>query len=234
MIYILHGDDASSSRDFILRLQDQNKVTKKTEVTFDGIDLTALKIELSALDMFSESRMLVLDMSKVGKSNVDSLIEVLENVPCDLLLVIFTNKELSKVNPFIKAALKLKAKVMEFKKRPSANIFAFVDAVFDKNRPQAFKELQKLLLMGEDAVYLITMLSYGLRNVAYAKFNSPLFEKIPPFNKGKVRAQAAKFSESGVVSLIEQFYEMDRGVKFGDFDPNVVIPMALEKVMASR
>ncbi len=234
MLYIVHGEDTVSSRNFILNLQNQNKVSVKTEYSLDQLDLAKLQSEASTADMFGETRLIVLDVSKMGRTNVDNIVEFLPNIPSEFLFVVYSNKELSKVNAFIKASVKLKARVVASTKKPSANIFAFVDAVFNKQRNQAFKELQKLLLMGEDAVYLLTMLEYGLRSVAYAKFNSPLFEKVPPFSKQKVKSQAENFSKEKIIELVELFYEMDRGIKMGEYDQNTVIPMAVEKVITYK
>uniref|UniRef100_A0A7C4TPQ2 DNA polymerase III subunit delta n=1 Tax=candidate division WWE3 bacterium TaxID=2053526 RepID=A0A7C4TPQ2_UNCKA len=236
MIYILHGEDSTSARNFLLNLQAQNKIDSRIELVLEDLNLkdlasSKLALETKSMDMFGQSKLIVLDVSKMGRTNVDSLIDFLKECPTDIFLIIYSAKELSKANAFIKNTQSLKARVMEFKKKDKANIFSFVDAVFSRDRPNAFKQLRKLLLEGEDAVYLLTMLSYGLRNVAYAKFNSSLFHKIPPFNKSKVKTMSEKFSEREIENILEMFYEMDRGIKYGEYDPAVVIPVAVEKVV---
>jgi hypothetical protein len=75
------------------------------------------------------------------------------------------------------------------------------------------------------------MLLYGLRNIAGAKFNSPAFQNASPFVTQKAKAQSAKLSEKDVRDLYSAFYKLDKNVKTGKVLPDVLIPLAIEKVL---
>ena len=231
MVYILHGEDLPSSRNFILNLQKQNNISAKREFLIEDEPLESMKEVVSGVDMFGGNMMVIFDVSKMGRANVDTYVEFLETVPADFLFVVLSSRELTAKNAFNKAAEKIGAKVMLFKGIAKSNVFKFVDSVFDQNRVGAYKELQRLLLVGEDAVYLLTMLEYGLRSIAYAKFESPAFHKLAPFVKSKVVRQSEKFSEEQILNFYQKFYELDRGVKFGGVSPEVCIPLAIETIL---
>jgi len=186
---------------------------------------------VGGIDMFGGKAMVVFDVSKMGRSNVDVYIEFLQEVPEDFLFVVFSAKELTAANAFNKNAGKFGAKTMPFKGVSKANIFKFVDCVFDLNRSGTYKELQRLILADEDAVYLMTMLEYGLRSISYAKFDSPAFNKLAPFVKSKVQRQANNFTEEQLINIYGRFYELDRDLKFGGVPPEVTVPLAIESVL---
>lgn len=231
MIYIVHGEDLASSRRFILNLQEQNNIEVRSELKLDEVSPEDLKHRFESIDMFGGKQMLVLDVSKMGRTNVDSYVEVLENVPSDYLFVVLLNKNLTKTNAFIKNTSKIGARVMHFKQLVETNIFKFADLVFEGNRKGTYKELKKLTLGGEEPIYVFTMLLYNLRNLAFCKFNSPQFNKLSPFVKSKVSKQSQKFSTSQIRRLYEEFYELDLGSKVGTVQHDLLVPMAIEKVL---
>jgi DNA polymerase III delta subunit len=230
MIYILHGEDIVSSRQFISSLQQQNNIGTRIEVSLEDTTPELIREHISGVDMFGASQMVVFDVSKMGRTNVDDYLEVLREVPKDFAFVVLTDKKLSKANAFNKNASKLKAKVMLFKGVKKSNVFKFADLVFEKRKKEAYKELRRLILAGEDPIGIFAMLTYGLRNIAYAKFNSPMINKVPPFVKSKAAKQAVGFSESEVLEMYKKFYEMDRDVKSGELDKELLCPLTLELV----
>lgn len=232
MIYILHGEDLPSARNFILNLQKQNNIAAKHEFSIDNEPLNEMASIASATDMFGEKTMTVFDVSKAGRANVDAYVELMESIPEDFLFVVLSSKELTSKNAFIKAGNNLGARTMLFKGISKSNVFKFVDCVFDRNRAAAYKELQRLLLDGEDAIYLLTMLTYGLRSIAYAKFNSPAFNKLAPFVKSKVQRQAQNFSEGQILSFYQRFYELDRDLKIGKAPAEIGVPIAIETILS--
>ena len=230
MIYILHGEDIVSSRQFISTLQKQNKIGSKTEVEIGEITPEQIREHILGVDMFGAAKMVVLDVSKAGRMNVDGYIEVLAEVPDDVVFVILTSKSLSKSNAFIKNSSKLSAKTMVFKGVKKSNIFKFTDLVFEGRKAAAYKELRKLVLAGEDPIGIFAMLTYALRNIAYAKFNSPMVNKISPFVKSKAYKQSRFFTEAQIAGLYKKFYEMDRDVKSGAMDKEILAPLCIEIV----
>ncbi len=190
-----------------------------------------LEQKLNTIDMFGGNLMFVFDVSKMGRTKVDSYIDVLTKISEDLLFIVLSNKNLTNTNAFIKNSSKLGAKVMQFKQMVNSNIFKFADYVFDGNRKQSYRELKKLIIGGEDSIYIFTMLLYNLRNIAYCKFDSPQFQKLAPFVKSKVAKQSQKFSISQVKNLYKEFYVLDIGSKTGTVEHELLVPMAVEKVL---
>jgi len=232
MIYILHGENISGSRKTLLNLQAKHQVQNKKELVLSEITPAAFSDLCCSIDMFGGVQFIVLDVSAAGRTNVDAYCDVLKNAPKENIIVILSSKELSKANVFIKAAAELKAMVLQSNAFDNANIFKFVDLVFSGNRQAAYKEYQKLLVNDEDPFYLFSMLAYELRNIAYAKFNSPLFNKVAPFVKGKAQSLSEKYSESGLATIYDVFYNLDKDVKFGAIPQDLFVVKAMETVFA--
>ncbi|OGC47899.1 hypothetical protein A2886_01420 [candidate division WWE3 bacterium RIFCSPHIGHO2_01_FULL_42_13] len=231
MIYILHGENLSATRNFILKLQVDNNISSKKEFLVEDTTPGQLADAVVSIDMFGGGSMVILDVTKAGRAKMDGFVEVLAAMPAETLAVVFSAKDLSKANAFIKNAQKIGAKTAVFKPTSQANVFKFVDMVFAGNRSASYKELRALLISDADPIYIFSMLTYGLRNVLYAKFNSPALNKISPFAKSKAKFQAQKLTEEKVADLYEKFYEMDRDVKIGVQSPETLLPLAIEKIL---
>lgn len=232
MIYILHGENLSASRKTLANLQAKHQAQSKRELMLSEITPSMFSDLCCSVDMFGGVQFIVLDISAAGRANVDAYFEVLKRIPKENIIVILSSKELSKANAFIKGAVELKAMVLQSNMFESANVFKFVDIVFSGNRPAAYKELQKLLVSEEDPFYLFSMLMYELRNVSYAKFKSPMFDKASPFIKGKAAKLAEKFSEADLASIYDRFYKIDKDVKLGFLTQDLYVVQAMEAVFA--
>lgn len=230
MIYILHGENLSGIRAFILKLQADNNVTSKTELLVEAITPSELADAISAVDLFGGGALITLDVTKAGRAKMDGFVDVLASAPAEALVVVFSAKDLSKANAFIKNAQKLGAKTATFKPSFQGNVFKFVEAVFSGDRNASYNSLRTLLILEEAPIYIFSMLTLGLRNILYAKFNSPALNKTAPFIKSKAMSQAKRFTQDQVVSLYEEFYEMDRDAKIGVQLPETLVPLAMEKV----
>lgn len=231
MIFIIHGDNFPKSRDNILKIQNKLGVDNKIEAGVADLTPNQLQEQTLSFDIFSKAPFVVLDISKAGRKNLKDYVSVLKEIPKRTNVVILSNKSLSKTNVFIKAKKELSAKEIHNTQIPSANIFKFINYVFDKNRSRAYKELRNLMLDSADPFYLFSMLVYGLRNLALAKFESPSFNKMAPFTKSKAQKQANDFTDKQILKLYESFYKIDKNVKTGKLSPEILVPYAIEKVM---
>lgn len=232
MIYILHGEDIPSIRNFILKLQREHNVGAKRELAIEETNPAEIAELASSVDMFGNTSMVVLDVTKMGRMSVKAYIEVLVKVPQDLVFVVFAGKKLSKANAFLKNDAMMGAKVMPFKQISQSSVFKFMDHVFSGDREASYKELRKLILAGEDPFYVFSMLLYGLRNISYAKFDSMAFSQLSPFVKSKTKAQSRSFSEDQVKDLYDKFYELDIGAKSGVVSTDLLVVKAVESVFA--
>ena len=231
MIYILHGDNLPKSRDFILDLERSLGDCAKFE--FRALDTLSEKIEEVGLsvDMFGRPKLIVIDISGAGRMNLTGYKDVAKRISDYANVVILSGSELTKGNEFIKSSQEIGAKIIINKTPATSNIFAFVDAVVAKNRSLSYLELKNLLLSGEDDIYLLTMLTYGLRNLSYAKFKSEAFSKIPPFAKNKVQSATSKYSEVGIKEIYKYFYDLDLKAKTGGYPDGILVPLAIEKML---
>jgi len=232
VIYVLHGENVSAIRNFILKLKKDHNIGSSKELLLEDTSPAEIAELISGIDMFGAIPMVTLDVTKMGRTKVDSYIEVLLSVPDESLFVVFSGKDLYKANAFVKQSPKIGARVMPFKEISDSNIFKLVDYVFGGNRIASYKELRKLILSGADNFYIFSMLVYGLRNVTYAKFESPMFTKMSPFVKSKASSQSQKFTQDQVVRLYEKFYQLDVGSKNGQVSPELLVPLGIEAVLA--
>lgn len=239
MIVIIHGENLTKSRDIITQLKtkldlktsDENLNYQKKEMDINDITPNMLRETIVSYDLFSDPPFVILDISNAGRKNMDEYIKVLLKTPKEVTLVIYSKKLLSKSNVFIKNASAMNAKVLENIQEPSSNIFAFVDAVWNKNRKKSYEEYKNLLIDREEPFYIITMLFFGLRNITYAKFESKELTQHAPFVVQKATKQAKEFSKEKLLDLYQTAYHMDKSLKTGKINIEHAIPLLIEKVL---
>lgn len=238
MIIILHGENASKSREIItqvkqkldLKVSDENLTANKKEFKLADISENELLEEITSFGLFSDPPFIILDITNMGRTKVDSYVEVLQKAPKEVTIVIYSIKNLTKSNAFIKNAEKLSAKIVENSVEPKANVFKFVDYVMNKKKKQAIKELSTLISDGEDYFYIFSMILYGLRNIAYAVFDSNELSKVSPYAKTKAMNQAKTFGEREFKNLYSEIYQIDKMIKTGKIQAEIGVMLAINKI----
>lgn len=233
MVYIVHGDNPSLSRALIQNQQKKLETESKIEIDINDTSPEDFFEKTHSGDLFGKSPFVVLDVTKAGRTNVEKYIEVLKNVPKETVIIVYSEKSLSSTNAFIKRCKEMDAKVISNDVEKDSNIFKFIDALFYKNRQTAYKELRKLKTNQSSPFEIFPMILYGLRTIAGAKFNSPSFMKTGGFVKNKATTQAKGFSQDQIKKLFMIMYELDRGSKFGEVDPEMLVTLATESVLNS-
>jgi DNA polymerase III delta subunit len=233
MIYLVHGEDIPKTRALIVNQQKKLKVETKTE--FEINETSPQKLESAGMSktIFNDSPFILLNITKMGRMNVDEYIKVLKKFPKDTTVILISYKDLRNTNAFIKKQKDLGLKIIKNEKIPSSNVFRFLDAVADKSRKRTYRELSKLIKEDQDEMYLIAMLQYLFRNLAYGVFKSPQFNKINPYVKNKTRAQMKNFSKESLKSLYHDIYTIDKNTKIGLTSPADGLTLAIEKVLNS-
>lgn len=238
MIFILHGNNYPKSRDLIVQISDKIEVKNelnsklyKKEISITEVELDELSEILNSFGLFSDPPLIVIDVSSMGRKNVSKHISLLVEAPKETNTIILANKELPKSNAFIKASQELKAKTILSNVIPTSNIFRFIDNLFSKDRKGTYRELAKLIKSDEDPFYIFSMILYGVRNISYLKHNSPNISKIPSFKKRTITNQSKLFSNNDIRELYTHMYYLDKSVKTGRILPQVMIPLAIEKVL---
>lgn len=233
MIYIVHGEDISRSRDLIVNQQKKLGVENKVEIDLSEISPIDFQSLISQNNLFQKEDIIVVDISNLGRSNPDDFIGLLKNYTGTNIIIILSDKSLPSTNRFIKESGGLKAKVIESVVPPKGNVFTFADSVFLKRRKEAYLEMSKLVKDESDLFKAFSILSYTLRNIFYSKFDAPLFNKLKPFQKSKIQKLANLYDKDTLRELSMIFYDTDKKVKTGELTPELMLTRVTEKVLNS-
>ncbi len=235
MIYIVHGTDYTANRKIVKN--QQKKITNVIvfEKKLEELTPDELNSQVSAFGIFGETPFVVIDISASKTGDYTDHIQIIKDAPETATVILLANKSLTKSNAFIKAAASLKAKIVENTKPIEGNVFAYVDAVFAKDRTKAYKELQKAMTLEDnDPIYFFSLLLYGLRTVGYLVCGSDKGKTLSPFTKSKYEKFATKFSEQSIKEIYTYFYDLDKNAKTGVMPLDLLLPLAMEKVINSE
>ena len=233
MIYIVHGEDSVKSRTLLINQQKKLGIEAKVEIDASDITPSELFSYVSQKDIFGNSQFIVMNTSNKKIANEDKIIEVLMKTPKETTLVIYAEKTLPKRNAFIKKAKDFKARIVENEYIPKGNVFRFTDSLFSKNRIQTYKELENLLNEETDEFRLFSSIMYALRNITYYLYKSEPFENLKPFQQSKIEKQAKNFSIISIKNIYDTLYELEKGVKTGKVDPEIMLVRVIEKILNS-
>jgi DNA polymerase III delta subunit len=233
MIYIVHGDDFTKSRNLILNQQNKLGVESRGELDIGDLTPEDFFSHVHSSGLFGEKQFLVLNISKSGRTNLEPFVEKLEKIPENIILIVLSDKILTNSNAFIKKSAGLEAKVIFNQKAPLSSTFKFVDALFYKQRDTAYRELSKLTEDQTDPFEIFSMILWGLRNVTQASFNNQKFFRGKDFIKNKVCSQSKFFTPKSLKQIYGALSNIDRESKVGGIDPELLVPLAVEKVLNS-
>ena len=128
----------------------------------------------------------------------------------------------------------MKAQVLENKNLDTGTTFDFVDAVMRKDRINSYKLMHRELDKDKDPFELFALLMYGLRSLAQVKFESPSASVMSPYVRSKQKNLVGKYTEDGVKDMFKEFYRLDLKSKVGEVNPEVMLTLAVEKVLNSK
>ena len=231
MIYIVHGENLSKSRALILNQQKKLMVRYKQEFSIQDTTPTDLTSKIRSIDIFGEPQFFVVNISGAGRTNLEEYINVIAQTPSHTTLVILSEKKLTASNIFIKNAGLMKAQVLENKNLDTGTTFDFVDAVMRKDRINSYKLMHRELDKDKDPFELFALLMYGLRSLAQVKFESPSASVMSPYVRSKQKNLVGKYTEDGVKDMFKEFYRLDLKSKVGEVNPEVMLTLAVEKVL---
>ncbi len=234
MIYIVHGNDYAKSRKAIVNQKSKVDADHIVEEEIENITPRQLYEMLVSFDLFGKPPFIILKVPATKVANFEDYLKILFKTPEQSVLIILCATTLGRTNDFIKYAQELKAKVAHNEKLNESNVFDFVDNLYYKNKKAAYAELQKLEKEETDEFYVFSMVLYGLRNIAQAKFRTEEFQKKSGFMKDKAIRQAENFTVSEIYELFDFFYDTEKKLKTGKIDKSLVIPFSIEKVLANH
>lgn len=147
----------------------------------------------------------------------------------------------SEINKLSSYGKKITVKEIDLlvKSNTQTNIFALIDFLQQKDTKKACSELEKILNSGENEIYILTMIVYGMRNLVIVK---DMLEKklsisqiqtnsgIHPFALRKIINCADNFSQQQIKNIYSQLAEYDFYIKSGKIEPKIALSLLVLKI----
>jgi DNA polymerase III delta subunit len=228
MLALIYGTKQIAIRNFILKSAQEVKASTIKEYNLDDDAVNAIESTLQT-DIFGQSALNVIDISKILKAQLEKLFDAFKRYPTANIILV-TTKDLEATSPVIKVVRAFKGKIIPATVARPNEVFKFLDDLFSKREVQCYRSLQKLLEIDNDPVYILVMLQYQLKNIALVKFG--LGKKLPPFQLSSAQRQAQNFSEQQILDLYELLYQYDVTLKTGRILPEAVALLATQKILA--
>lgn len=228
MLALIYGTNQVAIRNFILKTAQEVKASAIREYDLEDAAIGTIETTLQT-DIFGESALNVIDVSKILKAQLEKLFDAFKRYPTANVILV-SGKDLESTSPIVKVVRALKGRVVPATIARPTEVFKFLDDLFSKRENQCYKSLQKLLEIDNDPVYILVMLQYQLKNIALVKFG--LGNKLPPFQLSSTTRQAQNFSEQQILDLYDLFYQHDVALKTGKILPEAVALLATQKILA--
>lgn len=227
MLALIYGTNQIAIRNFILKSAQEVKASTIKEYDLEDIPVNAIETTLQT-DIFGESALNVIDISKILKAQLEKLFDAFKRYPTANIILVST-KDLEATAPVVKVVRAFKGKVIPATVARPTEVFKFLDDLFSKREAQCYKSLQKLLEIDNDPVYILVMLQYQLKNIAMVKFG--LGRKLPPFQLSSATRQAQNFNVVQILELYELLYKLDVALKTGKILPESIVLVAVQRIL---
>jgi len=227
MLSLIYGTNQVAIRNFILKSAKELRTSAIKEYNLSDVSENSIEATLQS-DLFGESALNVIDISKALKAHLEKLFELFKRYPgANVILV--SSKDLESTSSVVKVVKAFKGKVIPATLSRPNEVFRYLDDLFNKRESNCYKNLQKLLEVDNDPIYILVMLQYQLKNIAMVKFG--LGRKLPSFQLSAAQKQAQNFNEEGILELYGLLYSYDVALKTGKIAPEIVIPLATQKIL---
>jgi len=227
MLSLIYGTNQVAIRNFIIKSVGDVKASGIKEYNLEDTSVGVVETTLQA-DIFGETLLNVIDVSKISKAQLEKLFESFKRYP-EAKIILVSNKDLEPTSPVLKVVRAFKGRVVSAVRARPNDVFRYLDDLYNKRERACYVSLQKLLEIDNDPVYILVMLQYQLKNIALAKFG--LGKKLPPFQLAPAQRQAQNFSEEELLRLYGLFYEYDVALKTGKIDPDALVVLATQKIL---
>lgn len=218
MITLLHGLDILASRTKLDELKLKAADKEKIILEGDKLEKTDIIQALETQSLFSLDRLIIIEnlLSLRPSKNKDELIRYIAAGKFDAEIILWENKEATP------AVLKkfTSARIYNFK--PSANIFRFVDNLRPKGGGGSLLLFHELI-KNEAPEVIFVMIVRQIRSMLLAKDQkADYLSKFAPWQKTKIKVQAADFSLQDLLSAQRRLLDMDYKIKSGQTPFNLV------------
>lgn len=200
---ILHGENIVASRQRLNSLIDKLKEKNYEIIRLDEPKRDELILQMRSQGLFNEKKCIIVEnFFGASTSQVEAQIFVNSH-----FAVVFWEKR--QLTPATVKKLQPHVTLQEFK--VPSTLFPLLDNVFPGNT----KKLLSIYESGKTALeteLIFAMLTRSIRMLLWAKLD-PNSLNIPPWQRGKLIAQAGKFSELELLGLHTKLLEIDRAAK---------------------
>lgn len=209
-MYLLHGDDTISSR---RRLSELTSHTSLAAYMYgDKTNFSEVLNALSVNDMFETEKCVVIEqISKLGKSDLDKVLPVFEKVAKDkqTTLILWQGNEMTKLQTG-----KFKNAVIESFMLPKL-FFTFLDNFTPHSLQLELKTLSQMTNIDEMQIFyaLIKRIRLLLMIKSGGDFEELL--KMNPWQLNKLKAQSAKFKVEELEYIYSQLFVLEKDLKSG-------------------
>lgn len=202
MVTVIHGDDSSSSRNFLNRL---NLNFQRYDATSGNIDEIRQLLDGNSLFEFSPNILVENLFSKKAK-NQDEIIKLINKSMGDIY--IYESKEISNNLKFFPKA---KSEYFTFPK----TLFVFLDSIWPGNSKSL--SLFNEALNSNELEILVFMIIKNLRMMIALSLNTEIEEtkRLQDWQRGKLMNQASKFGIEKLKKTYKEIFEIDLASKSG-------------------
>jgi DNA polymerase III delta subunit len=211
MLTLLHGDNPVASRQVLHEFIE----TSKTRGFKDIISINGKKTSLEAIieaceagSLFGSDRLIVIETlhSHPSKKNLSEIVNYLSSVHCPLsTIILWESKSLTAIQ------LKKLSNFTPYIFKTSKNTFKFLESLVP-NRESQFLPLFHQACTEDTPEFIFLMLARQLRLLLECSESN---FKFPPWQIGKLKAQARQYRLTQLLKLHDQIYDLDRRVKTG-------------------
>jgi len=214
MITIVHGDDTSSSRNYLL--EERNKLSNGFILEGKTLSLNNITQILESNELFSNTKTVFIEnflSNKKSGKEFDLIIEFLNNKQANENIFIWEDKQLTKgiLGIFTKAQIK----TFTF---PSS-IFIFLDAIKPGNGINLISLFHQTLDSSapEQILFMLIRqfrLMLGLQSLSIQDSIDEI-KRLAPWQKGKLEKQAKLFKIDLLKKIYSKLFQIDHGQKTG-------------------
>jgi hypothetical protein len=220
MITILHGEDTSSSRNYLYELKQRSP--EAPVIAGESIVLTDFVQTFGGGDLFvTETTVFIENLLSKRKqaAEFDSLIDVLRENTLTSTIILWEGKELDKKSLSLFPHATVKNHSLP------KTLFLFLDSLKPNNGKQLVQLFAKTRATSETEMifYLLVKqirLLLAMKHPGTEKIDE--IKRLAPWQLEKLQRQSKLFSSAQLLSLHTQLYELDNGVKTGE----LVIPLS--------
>jgi len=218
MIYLIHGDDIIKSRDALVNIKKSYGGNFLSQVVDQDFKLGEFVSTYYTKSIFPEKkRIMVLEVEESKKVMIPEFYEFIAGAE-DPDLLLFSPKKFP-ANTKIVKIVKDRGKILLFEGADDKKVFKLLDYLSTKDKEKSYLELNRLLSNGLDPLYILSMITYQIRNISNLKFEAKTnIGKLHPYVVKKTQATLKNFNDKSLVEIYKKILDTELSIKSSQFD----------------